>query len=64
MEHLTEMEFSKAMQQKRFRVKKIIVSKDMAQKLFYSRYLETKEIGLPLYKDYEGQLKEELHIPL
>jgi hypothetical protein len=33
-----------------------VFTKDMAQKLFYGRYLETKDRGLPLYKDYEGQL--------
>jgi hypothetical protein len=35
-----------------------VFTKDAAQKLFYSRYLETKDISLPLYKDYEGQLYE------
>jgi hypothetical protein len=33
-----------------------VFTKDIAQKQFYSRYLETKDIGLPLYKDYEGRL--------
>lgn len=33
-----------------------VFTKDMAQKLFYSGYLETKDIRLPLYKDYEGRL--------
>ncbi|MGQ5393476.1 hypothetical protein ACT8ZS_21890 [Paenibacillus sp. M.A.Huq-84] len=31
-------------------------TKDIAQKLFYSHYLESQDIGLPLYKDYEGKL--------
>ncbi|WP_282936144.1 stalk domain-containing protein [Paenibacillus sp. RC67] len=34
-----------------------VFTKDTAQQLFYSRYLETEDsISLPLYKDYEGQL--------
>ncbi|MDF2658013.1 MAG: hypothetical protein K0Q94_804 [Paenibacillus sp.] len=33
-----------------------VFKKDIAQKLLYSRYLETKDAGLPLYKDYEGRL--------
>lgn len=40
-------------------LKKVVESvftKDTAQKLFFSRYLDTKDIGLPLYKDYKGQL--------
>jgi hypothetical protein len=32
-----------------------VFTKDMAQKLFYSRYLEMED-PRPLYKDYEGQL--------
>ncbi|WP_192702128.1 stalk domain-containing protein [Paenibacillus sp. OAS669] len=30
--------------------------KEIAQQLFYSRYLETEDRGLPLYKDYEGRM--------
>lgn len=40
-------------------LKKIIeasFTKDAADQLFYSRYLEAKDTGLPLYKDYEGRL--------
>jgi hypothetical protein len=33
-----------------------VFTKDIVQKLFYNRYLETKDIGLPLYKDYQGRL--------
>jgi hypothetical protein len=33
-----------------------VFTKDIVQKLFYSRYLETKDIGLPLYEDYQGLL--------
>lgn len=33
-----------------------VYTKEAAQKLFYSKYLETKDDGLPLYKDYEGKL--------
>ncbi|MFU1796413.1 hypothetical protein [Paenibacillus azoreducens] len=33
-----------------------VFTKDTASNLFYSRYLETKDIGLPLYKDFEGRL--------
>ncbi|WP_249865171.1 hypothetical protein [Paenibacillus konkukensis] len=33
-----------------------VFTRDTAQKQLYSRYLETKDTGLPLYKDYEGRL--------
>lgn len=33
-----------------------VYTKEAAQKLFYSRYLEGADVGLPLYKDYEGKL--------
>ncbi|MCS7462560.1 hypothetical protein N0M98_20780 [Paenibacillus doosanensis] len=33
-----------------------VFTRDTAQKQLYSRYLETTDTGLPLYKDYEGRL--------
>ncbi|TBL67986.1 stalk domain-containing protein [Paenibacillus thalictri] len=33
-----------------------VFTKDIAQKLFLAHYLEVKDAGLPLYKDYEGRL--------
>lgn len=33
-----------------------VFTNDTAQQLLYSRYLEMEDIGLPLYKDYEGRL--------
>jgi hypothetical protein len=34
----------------------MVYTKEAAQELFYSRYLEGEDVGLPLYKDYEGML--------
>ncbi|GAA3413803.1 stalk domain-containing protein [Paenibacillus hodogayensis] len=33
-----------------------VFTKELAQKLFYAHYLESKDAGLPLYKEYEGRL--------
>lgn len=33
-----------------------VYTKEAAEKRFYSRYLAEEDVGLPLYKDYQGRL--------
>lgn len=38
-----------------------VYTKEAAEKRFYSRYLAGEDVGLPLYKDYQGKLYVNTH---